>query len=205
MIKFNYYSDKISKMQGKKDLLISNKQGLQAELSAKNRNLIALEKAQAFIQQVAKDTQEQIKFIISDIVQLALDTCFPNEYEFVVDFKISRGKTEASLNFMKEGIEIDPISASGGGVVDIASFALRIAAWSLGKSDNVIILDEPFRFLSKDLRPRAGEILNRISKQLNLQFIIVTHDGEIISNADKVFEVTQNKITGISKVIERSN
>lgn len=199
----NIYSEKINKMKGKKELLESKLGEYKNNLSSTNNNVIVLEKAQAFIQQVAKDTQEQIKFMITDIVQLALDSTFPDEYIFNVNFEIKRGKTEAALSFAKGGIEIDPMEASGGGVVDIASFALRIAAWSLGKSDNVIILDEPFRFLSKDLQPKAGEILRRLSEHLKLQIIMVTHNNDMINSAHKVFEVTQNKVTKISSVIER--
>ena len=201
----NIYLEKISKMKGKKEFLESKLEANKNNLSLTSNNVIVLEKAQAFIQQVAKDTQEQIKFMITDIVQLALDSTFPGEYIFNVEFEIKRGKTEASLYFKKGGIEIDPMEASGGGVVDIASFALRIAAWSLGKSDNVIILDEPFRFLSKDLQPKAGEILRRLSEHLKLQIIMVTHNNDMINSAHKVFEVSQSKYTGVSKVIERSN
>jgi len=71
----------------------------------------------------------------------------------------------------------------------------------LGHSDNVIILDEPFRFLSKDLQPRAGEIMRELSHRLNIQFIMVTHAKEMIEISDRVFEVSQ--IDGISKVVTK--
>ena len=199
---YSYYANKISRMSGKQELLQKRKDTDSKTITQLKQDLIYLEAAQAFIQQVAKDTQEQLRFMISDIVNLALDTCFPGEYEFNVNFEIKRGKTEASLSFIKNGIEVDPMEASGGGVVDLASFALRIAAWSLGRSNNTIILDEPFRFLSKDLHPRAGEILKKLSEHLKLQIILVSHNEEIISYAHKVFEVSQNSKTGVSKVIE---
>lgn len=198
---YTYYANKISRMSGKQELLQKRKDTDSKTITQLKQDLIYLEAAQAFIQQVAKDTQEQLRFMISDIVNLALDTCFPGEYEFNVNFEIKRGKTEASLSFIKNGIEVDPMEASGGGVVDLASFALRIAAWSLGRSNNTIILDEPFRFLSKDLHPRAGEILKKLSEHLKLQIILITHNQEIITYAHKVFEVSQNSKTGVSKVI----
>ena len=200
---YSYYASKISRMSGKQELLQKRKDTDSKNITQLKQDLIYLEAAQAFIQQVAKDTQEQLRFMISDVVNLALDTCFPDEYIFNVNFEIKRGKTEASLSFIKNGIEVDPMEASGGGVVDLASFALRIAAWSLGRSNNTIILDEPFRFLSKDLHAQAGMILKKLSEHLKLQIVMVTHNQEIINYAHKVFEVSQNKKTGISKVIER--
>ena len=56
----------------------------------------------------------------------------------------------------------------------------------------MIILDEPFRFISRDLQARAGEILKMLSQKLGLQILMVTHIGEMIDIADKVFEVKKN-------------
>lgn len=176
-----------------------------AEKKRKHRQLkdelILLEQAQVFLQRVAKETQEQLKMQIEDIVNLALETCFPGEYFFTVNFRIARNKTEAELLFLsqKTGREIDPINASGGGVVDLAAFALRIACYALKHdTNNVIILDEPFRFISRDLQARAGDILRTLSKKMGLQIIMVSHIAEIIDAADRVFEV--RKINNVSKI-----
>jgi DNA repair exonuclease SbcCD ATPase subunit len=197
------YKTKISKCQGKLESLQSRKDKIVEDLDDLIVKQNALEEAQAFIQMIAQETQSQLRYSIADIVQLALDTCFPSEYVFDIDFKIERGRTSAQLIFKKDGIDLDPISASGGGVVDLAAFALRLSAWSLGHTDNVIILDEPFRFLSKELRSRAGEIMKKLSKSLGLQIIIVTHMDELIDNSDRIFEVT--KVNNISKVCVKEN
>ena len=195
------YQNKIQRSKGKLESLQSRQNKIISDLD----NLIirqkALEEAQAFIQIVAQETQSQLRFVIGDLVNLAMSVCFPDEYIFDINFEIKRGKTEARLLFKKDNIEIDPISASGGGVVDVVAFALRLSAWSLGHTDNVIILDEPFRFLSKDLQPRAGEMMNKLCKSLGLQIICVTHSQEIIENSDRIFEVTINN--GISKIITK--
>lgn len=167
-----------------------------------NHDLKLLEDTQIFLQKIAQETQEHLRFQIEDIVNLALETCFPGEYIFQIKFEISRGKTEAELVFLdqKTKRQIDPMNASGGGVVDLTTFALRIACYALERgTDNVIVLDEPFRFLSRDLQQRAGEILKTLSERMNLQIIMVSHIGEIIDVADKVFEVKKNE-DGISRV-----
>lgn len=174
------------------------------KVESMNNELKVLEKAQAFLQKVAQETQQHLKFQIEDIVNLALETCFPGEYTFEILFEISRGKTNAELVFLdqKTGRQIDPMDASGGGVVDLTTFALRIACYALEhNTDNVIVLDEPFRFLSRDLQERAGEILKTLSEKMNLQIIMVSHISEIINVADKVFEVKKGS-DGISKIKE---
>ena len=122
-----------------------------------------------------------------------------------MNFNISRGKTDAELLFLSKstGKEIDPMSSVGGGVVDITSFALRISAFALEQGiDNVIILDEPFRFISKDLQSRAGDILKKLSQKLGIQIIMVTHIDNMIDIADRLFEVRKDS-DGVSKVIQR--
>lgn len=194
------YQSKLQKAIGKKETLTEQVAAAAAHLTDLAAESIAVDHAQAFIQIVAQQTQEQLRFHIEDIVQLCLDTCFPDEYTFQILFEIKRGKTEARLCFVKDGHEIDPMDASGGGVIDLAAFALRIAAWSLGKSDNTIILDEPFRFLSKDLQPRAGEIMKELATKLNIQFILVTHNPDIIESSHRVFEVSLKDRESVVKV-----
>ena len=187
------YRNKLNQVKGRVEATKKEAQGYQDKVDACASRGIALEQALLFVQDVAKRTQEQLTLHIEDVVNTALDTCFPDEYKFSLVFEIKRNKTEAKLVFFKNGYEIDPMEASGGGVVDVASFALRIAAWSLGKTDNVICLDEPMKFLSRDLQPRAGEILKEISTKLGIQFIMVSHVADIIQSADRVFEISMNK------------
>lgn len=170
------------------------------------KKLKLIEEAQVFLQSVAQSTQEKLKFQIEDIVNLALESVFPDEYLFQMNFEVSRGKTEAELIFKdkRTGQTIDPMEASGGGVVDLTCFALRISAFALESgTDNLIILDEPFKFISRDLQERAGEILKTLSEKMKLQIIMVTHIPEFIDVADKVFEIKKND-NGISRVIERN-
>ena len=196
-IKELYQQSKGMKIQIEKDLE-SNK----SHLDEMNLRMKRLEDAQTFLQKVAQETQEHLKFKIEDIVNLALETCFPGEYSFRLNFNISRGKTEAELVFLSQSSDrpIDPMNASGGGVVDIACFALRIASYVLEQGiDNVIVLDEPMKFVSKDLLDSAGEILKVLSTKLGLQIIMVTHENKFIDIADKVFEVKKDE-KGRSKI-----
>jgi DNA repair exonuclease SbcCD ATPase subunit len=186
----SFYRSKIGELRGRKIWLEEKIKQSQVLDTTYSNLVIDIEKAQAFIQGVAKETQEQLRFRIEDIVQLALDAVFPNEYDFRVVFEIKRGKTEARICLLKDDIEIDPLESSGGGISDIVSFALRLAVWSLGHTQKVIVLDEPFKFLSKNLQPRAGEILSRLSKKLKLQIIMVSHNEDMIGISDRIYSVT---------------
>lgn len=167
----------------------------------KKRDLSRHEKAREIIREVGLKTQQQLSFHISDITSLALEAVFADPYKLVVDFVQRRNKTECDLYFDRDGNRMEPLSASGGGAVDVASFALRIASWSMQrpKSRNVIILDEPLRFLSANHQEQASQMIKEVSEKLGIQFIIITHEPILASYADKVFETKIKK--GITEVL----
>ena len=161
--------------------------------------------AREIIREVGIKTQQQLQFHISDMTSLALESVFAEPYELKVDFVQRRNKTECDLLFIREGIDIDPLTASGVGAVDVAAFALRLCAWSMNRprTRNVQLLDEPFKHLKgiEDNR-RVLKMVNELSKQLKIQVIMVSDERipreDIIESSQRVFEVTKRR--GISKV-----
>jgi len=160
-----------------------------------------IESAQTIIQTVAQLTQKQLEYRISELVTLSMRAIFQEPYELKLKFEPKRGKTEARLLFIRDGEEFDPLSSAGGGPTDVASFSLRVALWSLKrpKSRNTLVLDEPFRFLSRDLQPKASDMLKQISKKLGLQIIMVSHSEDLIEEADRIFRVHKRKKQSIVK------
>lgn len=178
------------------NLLDSTNEGLET----KQQELIDCEEAQIIVQNVAQLTQEELKIHISNLVTLALESVFDDPYEFEVDFVQRRGQSEADLWFVIDGERIDPLSASGGGVVDVAAFGLRVSLWSLQKprSRSIIVLDEPFKYLSSNYQQKAGELLKVISEKLKLQILMISHIEPLVEAADNVIKISQKK--GISNV-----
>ena len=185
----------LEQMKGKRDQIQHGIDNAEQFIKEKKKDLRRHEQAREIIREVGLKTQQQLQFHISNITSLALEAVFDNPYKLITEFIQRRNKTECDLYFERDGNRIDPLSASGGGTVDVASFALRVASWSMQRprSRNVLILDEPFRYLSSDLLPKASEMLNQISKKLKLQIMMVTHAEELIENADRVFEVKIKK------------
>jgi len=153
------------------------------------------------VQRAAGLTQSQIQIHISPLVTRALRLIFSTPLDFVLSFRSVRGRSEAVFQVCRPGgAPIDPLESSGGGVIDVVSFALKICLWCMQtpRPAPVMILDEPFRYLSGDLIIRAGELLRELSDQLNMQFIIITHSRHFISQADRLFQVRIKN--GVSRV-----
>lgn len=194
--------NKLNYLKGRKEGLEKDKISCMSKLSLLSKKRRNVEEAQLLVQEVAKQTQQKLSDNISEIVTTALKSVLDDPYEFTIRYETKRGKTEALLLFKQGEKEIDPMDEAGGGVVDLASFALRIALWNIStpRSNNTIILDEPFKHLSKNYSVEIAKLLKMLSKKLKLQFIMVTHDENLKEAADKLFVVTKKK--GISEVKE---
>lgn len=199
----NDFRFRLEREKGKKDLIIQEIRKVKKSLHKNKEEYFFYEKAIEIVKKVGIETQQQFQYRISSIVSLALNAVFEeNPYELQVEFVERRNKTECDLFFQRNGDDINPLEASGGGAVDVASFGLRIASWSMQQphTRNVIILDEPLRFLSKDRQAKASQVIKELSDKLNLQFIIVTHEQELTEFADKTFKVSN--VEGVSNVQE---
>ena len=175
-------------------------------VSLKEKQLEDLEQSQEVVdkshricQSVAKKTQDSLSVQLDSLINLALETCFPNQYKFKTSFIENRGKTELQFVLTDKitGKDNDDIiDGFGGGLIDVVSLALRRCLHTLEGSSKLVVLDEPFKFLSQDLRSKAANLIQELSHKLDLQFIIITHIPEIADVGDRLFEV--KKIDGIS-------
>jgi DNA repair exonuclease SbcCD ATPase subunit len=140
--------------------------------------LNAVKEAQNITQHIAQQIQQQAHNQIAGVVDKCLKTVFGDEYGFAIHFDRKRGRTEAELVLLKDGYEInDPLNADSGGVVDVAAFALRLSCLILAKPKlrRVLILDEPFKFVSAEYLDNVRTLLESLSKDFEIQFIMVTH------------------------------
>ena len=183
-------SQQLIKDRAKEEVLIKEWEYDQGKLAKLVEYELDLLKVRALFQQAAEMTQKQLEFHISGLVSTALAAIWDNPYEFLIEFIQRRGKTEADLWLVRNGSKIKPIDASGGGVVDVVSLALRMAFWSLTKETRpLLILDEPFRNLSDNLQNKAADMLKMLSEKLGLQVLMISHIQKLVDCADKIFKV----------------
>lgn len=137
--------------------------------------------ASAILQEVSRVVQETIHSRLTNVVTRCLQAVFDESYEFDVQFENKRGQTEASFRLKRNGRSMDMMSSCGGGVIDIASFALRLVCLCMMRKRKrmLVVLDEPFRFLSAEYREKARDLILVLAKELKVQFIIVTHIQEL--------------------------
>jgi len=187
------FESRINSLNAEKKVIENDLKKKQNELQSYQEEKEAAEEARIILQTAARKTQQNIEIHFSDLVTKAMQLVFDNPYVFQPEFIEKRNKTECDLWFVKNNQKLRPRFASGGGALDVASFALRLAYWRLEKSAPVLILDEPFKNLSRNLMPKAVEMLKMLSNEFGLQIIMITHIQEIVEEANKVFKIQGGK------------
>lgn len=156
---------------------------LTTTLAAQEQELIDLTKAHKILLAAAAELQDKTHTHVSTVVRRCLQFVFGPSYEFTFRFEIKRGKTEAVTVFTKDDEEFLPMLEEGGAIVDVASFALRLAALLISRPapQRVLILDEPFKFVSEDYRDQVRDMLTTLADEYEVQIIMVTHIPELIA------------------------
>lgn len=139
--------------------------------------------SQQIIQDLAENIQQNVHRQISSVVTRCLRTVFGEDgYEFKIDFVKARGRTEARLQFIRDGnILDDPKMEAGMGAVEVAGFALRLVCLALmrPKRRKILCLDEPCKSLhSKLYRERFRDLLLALSKETGVQIVMSTGISE---------------------------
>lgn len=173
---------KLNKLLAQQDHLhkqVEQEQDLLTGAKEQVKNILA---AQQLVQLVAQDIQQRAHQQIATLVSHCLKAVFGDDaYTFKIDFRRERGKTSAKLLLVRAGLELDPLDAAGGGVVDVVGFGLRLAALLLArpKRRQLLVLDEPFKMVSAEYIPKVRDLLLALSKEMNVQIVMVTHNKEL--------------------------
>lgn len=202
----------IDALESRLDQLVGRRSELELEgqreadkISKLRKQAKRIDKAAHIIDLVARATQLQVEELISSLVTESLSVVFPEPMEFRVRYETKRGRPFCSLAIVKHGEELDPMSMMGGSVVDVISFTLRVVLLLLrgDRTRRLLVFDEPFRFVSADLRPQVSHMVHRLAHELGIQMIIITHEPTLASIADAVFSVTKaDKVSSVQDANE---
>jgi DNA repair exonuclease SbcCD ATPase subunit len=145
-------------------------------------------------------TQEDINRVIEELVTQALQVVFGPQFFFQITNAIKRNQAETTFSILENGHPLDLEEESGGGMMDLVALCLRVVLWAIRspRTAPVIILDEPLKFLDGVRLEQAGQMICKLSDMLGLQFIIVSHEDQLIESADVMYHV--EKVGKVSEV-----
>jgi len=199
------YKEYLSNIKSTKKILSEERDELLESISRKEQELKNLTEAREIVSTAGIIAQDTTKEVFESLVTQALQTIFGEEYTFKLESRYIRNQPEMEMFVIENGIKFSPKDEKGGAILDIISFASRIVSWAIKepKSDNILLLDEPFRCLHKSVLPFLAQLMQDISRELNLQIIYITHEKqliEVINNSDRDRTFLVEQFNGISEV-----
>ena len=173
--------------------------------STEDLNLLLEQVIQIFTQAstVSRDNaRKHFEKIITDALQFVSQS---KDYEFIIQELTGRAKAsyEFYIKSTVNGVECiqKPEDANGGGFVDIISLAAKYAYLEIFNDPKImndtLLYDEPGKMISEQMSTKFAEYIKFLGSHYDRQTIMVTHNENLSSVADKTFVVTKNS-NGIS-------
>jgi len=190
---YSFYSRLIASYEITKNNLLGSVKKIKRMSQLKEE----LEEARRIINNEIISIQKTLKEDIDSLVTIAINIVYEGrglEFALIFDKKPS-GASEYKPIILERGEEFDPKSEQCGGVLDVISYTMRPILHSLevGSPRPFIFSDEPFKFLGGGLYgEKAASMRKRINTELGIQEVVIAHDDETISTADRIYKVTHD-------------
>lgn len=157
-------------------------QELSDSIEADNNNYVLYHNSAEIIKKAISDRRNTVCDNLSLLGTNALQYALGNEsLEMSIVERDYRDSICADVKVVNKstGLETPILGAKGGGVMDIVNTAMRIGILNFLRDpciDGPIILDEPYKQLSKEYQPAIAELLNQIVENFDRQIILSTHN-----------------------------
>lgn len=175
----NMLSYELDRLESMKAQVVSNKRDIEDFEAAVDLCRACLQEqaeAKAYAENIVTALLDGVMRGVHDYYELSGEA---PEYKFSFDYVTDDTGTIVGFKPMiyKNGVGDDP-SNYGGGVQNLASFALRLVYLLLNPSlSQVLIMDEPMTNLSPKAWKFVVRFLQDLQADLSLQVIAITHSG----------------------------
>jgi DNA repair exonuclease SbcCD ATPase subunit len=203
------FSSEIKKQKESLIKLKGVKEQLEKQIEEAESSLINLQDEQKInsqaslfmLSEIVERRQKQLE-AIQAIATSALQQIYGDEYSLKFD-TFEEQRKDGANNFRIEIKIVSPhngqtmetglLNERGGGLIEVVSFALRIAALKWLKYDGPILLDEAWKSMSNDYKiDQVVQFLREVTDSTGRQVILVTHMFDKFGpEADNIVHITK--------------
>lgn len=163
----------------------------EAEVERRTDLQATAEQVKTFFSVLAEAQRQELQQKVEALVDYGVQQVFGPTHRFKVVSEL-RGKSVRTEFFLVEnGVQLSLVDGAGGGIGDVVSFLLRIVMLCLVRpaQRRVLVLDEPFKFVSTGHFQTLTTLLRELTESLDLQLIMVTHKPELLDAATTIVRV----------------
>lgn len=179
------------------------RQAEEAETSAvaQKEQSARLEQVVALLAALQETWRVQFEAAVGRLVSQGLTGVFGEQLEMVVEMGVSGDLPVARFAVRdSRGLETDVMEARGGGVVNVASFLLRVLLLLSARPPlaRLLVLDESFGNVSEEYLSAVTALLRRICEEGAFQVVLVTHRPALADAADVAYQFSL--VDGVTQV-----
>lgn len=196
--RFRQAHERFVKDLGAYEARVADSRKLTETLSVANHRIEVRGKALLILEAVATSAQKTIRDLIDAPVTAALQTVYEDgSLSFRTEIERVGDRMEVDFKIFRSGEETPGpvLDSEGGGLADIISFTMRVCLFRLLGGRGPLVLDEPFRHVSGQALPRAGEFARQVADSMGIQMVMVTHSPVLASEAVNTIQlVSRGKV-----------
>ena len=173
----------------------------EASAVAQKEQAARLEQVVALLAALQETWRSQFQDAVGRLVSQGLTGVFGEQLEMVVEMGVSGDLPVARFAVRdSRGLETDVMEARGGGVVNVASFLLRVLLLLSARPPlaRLLVLDESFSNVSEEFLPAVTALLRRICEEGKFQVVLVTHRPALADAADVAYQFSL--VDGVTQV-----
>jgi hypothetical protein len=160
------------------------------------------EEVRMFFTLLADQQRKDLEQKVEALVDYGVQSVFGPTYRFKVTSELRGKSVRTEFWLIEDGLQLPLLDATGGGVGDVVSFLLRVVILCLARpvQRRVLVLDEPFKFVSASHFVTLSALLQELSGSLGIQLIMVTHKPELLEAATTIVRVHKTSTGSVAQV-----
>ena len=162
---------------------------LTTDLAAADAEVLLLTHVHAVLDTLLQTLSRESTGQIEALVTRGLQAAFPDlTLVFTLPLEIKRGTPWLEPTLTEGGATAPVLEAFGGGPATVVAFLLRLLTCRRLGLAPVLLLDEPFGFVSHAYVETVAKLLRELAERLGLTIILVTHHPGFLSEATRAYE-----------------
>lgn len=162
---------------------------LQATVDSLNADVDVLSLSATVLEKLLKSVSVESLQTVEKLVSYGLRVSFHDRsIGLKIEASQKRGAQHLELKFVEKGNEAPILGAFGGGPSSVCSFLLRLLVCKRLGLAPVLLLDEPFSFVSADYIDNVGKLLRELADKLGFTILMVTHERGFSGHATRVYQ-----------------
>lgn len=174
-----------------KNLIKKQLSKVKEEIEIQSSKLKDLEKLKIIVLTISIESKNEMIEYIEELVTACLSSIFESKYKFEIKTNDKRDQQETHFFLNKNGLLLEPREdICGDSILNILGLGLRASNLVIdAEAEQIVMMDQPFKDLRYDKKPFVCDLVRHLSKDLGIQFNIITHDPIYIKLANHLIDL----------------